>query len=118
MGQVWAACELAEGQTSKNKKLLRGKVSHGRLQGSHPDGVAGCGGGGQLSGESSTSPLVVDTTDVLSQHGDLKVHVIAARDLPDTDNTFFNISRGDWTDPFVTVFLDQVLLCVSKPTTT
>ena len=34
--------------------------------------------------------------------------MIAARDLPDTDNTFFNISRGDWTDPFVTVFLDQV----------
>ena len=45
---------------------------------------------------------------VLWQHGDLRVHVIAARDLPDTDNTFFNISRGDWTDPFVTVFLDQV----------
>ena len=43
-----------------------------------------------------------------AQHGDLRVHVIAARDLPDTDNTFFNISRGDWTDPFVTVFLDQV----------
>ena len=57
------------------------------------------------------------TTAVLLQHGDLKVHVIAARDLPDTDNTFFNISRGDWTDPFVTVFLDQVRLCVSKPTT-
>ena len=47
-------------------------------------------------------------TLVSSQHGDLRVHVIAARDLPDTDNTFFNISRGDWTDPFVTVFLDQV----------
>ena len=36
--------------------------------------------------------------------------MIAARDLPDTDNTFFNISRGDWTDPFVTVNLDQVEL--------
>ena len=44
------------------------------------------------------------------QHGDLRVHVIAARDLPDMDNTFFNISRGDWTDPFVCVYLDQVQL--------
>ena len=42
------------------------------------------------------------------QHGDLRVHVKEARDLPDTDNFAFNISRGDWTDPFVTVFLDQV----------
>ena len=47
------------GANKQKQKLLRGKVSHGRLQGSHPDGVAGCGGGGQLSGESSTSPLVV-----------------------------------------------------------
>ena len=35
--------------------------------------------------------------------------MIAARDLPDTDNTFFNISRGDWTDPFVSIFLDGVI---------
>ena len=31
-----------------------------------------------------------------------------AKDLPDTDNFAFNISRGDLTDPFVTIFLDQV----------
>ena len=44
-------------------------------------------------------------------HGTLKIHVIAARDLPDTDNTFFNINRGDWTDPYVAVYLDQTQLC-------
>merc|ERR1712106_119127 len=44
-------------------------------------------------------------------HGTLKIHVIAARDLPDTDSTFFNINRGDWTDPYVAVFLDQTQLC-------
>ena len=32
------------------------------------------------------------------------------RDLPDTDNAFFNIERGDLTDPFVTVTLDDVHL--------
>ena len=42
------------------------------------------------------------------QHGDLRIHVKEAKDLPDTDNFAFNISRGDWTDPFVTIFLDQV----------
>jgi len=52
--------------------------------------------------------LVHSEEEIPFLHGDLRVHVIAARDLPDTDNTFFNISRGDWTDPFVTVFLDQV----------
>ena len=34
-------------------------------------------------------------------HGILRVHVIAAQDLPDTDNIFFNISRGDLTDPYL-----------------
>ena len=43
-------------------------------------------------------------------HGTLKVHVIAARDLPDTDSTFFNINREDWTDPYAAVYLDQTLL--------
>ena len=42
------------------------------------------------------------------QHGDLRIHVKEAKDLPDTDNFAFNISRGDLTDPFVTIFLDQV----------
>ena len=44
-------------------------------------------------------------------HGTLKIHVVGARDLPDTDSTFFNISRGDWTDPYVVIFLDQTELC-------
>jgi len=43
-------------------------------------------------------------------HGFLRIDIIEARDLPDTDSTFFNISRGDWTDPFVTVWLDQTEL--------
>ena len=34
-------------------------------------------------------------------HGLLRVHVIEAKDLPDTDNAFFNISRGDLTDPYL-----------------
>jgi len=44
-------------------------------------------------------------------HGTLKIHVIEARDLPDTDSTFFNISRGDWTDPYVVIFLDKTEIC-------
>jgi len=36
-------------------------------------------------------------------HGNLKFHIKEARDLPDTDNTFFNISRGDLTDPYLEV---------------
>ena len=44
-------------------------------------------------------------------HGTLKIDVIEARDLPDTDNAFFNISRGDWTDPYVVVYLDKTELC-------
>ena len=34
-------------------------------------------------------------------HGKLKVHVIEARNLPDTDRAFFNIFGKDVTDPFV-----------------
>jgi len=54
--------------------------------------------------------MVKEEENIPFLHGDLRVHVIAARDLPDTDNFAFNISRGDWTDPFVTVFLDEVEL--------
>ena len=43
-------------------------------------------------------------------HGTLKIHVIEARDLPNTDNAFFNIDRGDVTDPFVTISLGEVPL--------
>ena len=34
-------------------------------------------------------------------HGKLKVHVIEARNLPNTDTAFFNIFSKDVTDPFV-----------------
>ena len=44
-------------------------------------------------------------------HGSLKIHVIAARDLPDIDSTFFNVNRGDWTDPYAAIYLDQTELC-------
>ena len=44
-------------------------------------------------------------------HGTLKIHVIEARDLPDTDSSFFHIARGDWTDPYVVVYLDKTELC-------
>ena len=116
-----------------NKQTSKQSVSktncHGGLQGSHSDGVGQRRGGSPISGECSHSyqyntftfhfhfsfshfilhfHILIHITLASAQHGDLRVHVIAARDLPDTDNTFFNISRGDWTDPFVTVFLDQV----------
>jgi len=43
-------------------------------------------------------------------HGLLKIHVIEAKDLPDTDNAFFNISRGDLTDPYVELELADTSL--------
>ena len=43
-------------------------------------------------------------------HGTLKIHVIEAADLPDTDNCLFDISKGDWTDPFVVCYLGQTPL--------
>ena len=52
----------------------------------------GCGSSKEL--EDPSAPLL---------HGILRVHVISAEDLPDTDNLFFNISRGDLTDPYVEV---------------
>jgi len=44
-------------------------------------------------------------------HGTLCISVIAARDLPDKDSTFFNVNRGDWTDPYAAIFLDQTEVC-------
>ena len=35
-------------------------------------------------------------------HGRLKVHVIRAADLPDTDTFFWNLSSDDYTDAYVT----------------
>ena len=51
--------------------------------------------------EDSSSPLL---------HGVLRVHVIEAKDLPDTDNSFFNISRGDLTDPYLELELGHTSL--------
>ena len=47
-------------------------------------------------------------------HGTLKIHVIQAEDLPDTDSTFFHISKGDWTDPYVQISLDNTELCKTQ----
>jgi len=52
----------------------------------------------------------LDEADDLSApllHGLLKVHVIEAKDLPDTDNLFYNISRGDVSDPFVELCIES-----------
>ena len=38
-------------------------------------------------------------------HGRLHIEAVEARDLPDTDNAFFNISRGDLTDPYLEIAL-------------
>jgi hypothetical protein len=35
-------------------------------------------------------------------HGKIRIHVISAEDLPDTDTAFFNIDGKDVTDPYVT----------------
>ncbi|CAB4065983.1 PLD1_2 [Lepeophtheirus salmonis] len=45
-------------------------------------------------------------------HGELRVEIVEANDLPDTDNFLFNIKRcfgqeKDVTDPYVTVYLDS-----------
>jgi len=53
---------------------------------------------------------VVDGGDAVLLHGILRVHVIEAKDLPDTDNAFFNISRGDLTDPYLEVKIDNTSL--------
>ena len=47
-------------------------------------------------------------------HGRFKVHIIEARDLPDTDTAFFNISSKDLTDPFVTGDLGTANLFKTK----
>ena len=51
--------------------------------------------------------LLEDEEGLPFLHGTLKVHVIEAADLPDTDNAFFNIERGDYTDPFVIISIGE-----------
>ena len=58
-------------------------------------------------------PSGVDETDYFGLpllHGTLKVHIIEAKGLPDTDTAFFNISRDDVTDPFVEVSVGKTAL--------
>lgn len=43
-------------------------------------------------------------------HGTLKIHVIEAADLPDTDSAFFGIDRSDATDAFVIMSLGETVL--------
>ena len=53
-------------------------------------------------------------TNALLLHGQLRVHIVQAKDLPDTDKAFFNISQGDLTDPYVELRIsDRSLLKTS-----
>ena len=47
-------------------------------------------------------------------HGTLDIHAVEAKNLPDTDNLFFNISRGDLTDPYLEVCLGPASLVKTK----
>jgi len=74
-------------------------------------------------GESPKKPEHVHCEGGCMVRGELEVEVIAARDLPDTDNIFFNIGKlidkKDVTDPFVTGFLGpcKVLMTSVKDNT-
>ena len=45
---------------------------------------------------------VLDESNMTFFHGKFKVHIIAAEDLPDTDNFMWGIDRDDKTDAYVT----------------
>ena len=47
-------------------------------------------------------------------HGTLSIHAIEAKNLPDTDNFFFNISRGDLTDPYLELSLGPASLIKTR----
>ena len=63
---------------------------------------------------SCVSADTLDEANIHFLHGRLRVHVIAAQDLPDTDTAFFNIDRGDKTDPYVTGDLGTARLFKTK----
>jgi len=64
-----------------------------------------------LQGLCNWEMTVLDEEEALPfLHGTLKIHVIEAADLPDTDNCFFNIDRGDLTDAFVLISLGETPL--------
>ena len=52
--------------------------------------------------------------DELFFHGRLKVHVIEATNLPDTDTAFFNISGKDFTDPFAVLEVGTTRILKTK----
>lgn len=54
--------------------------------------------------------LLDDEDSLPFLHGTLKIHVIEAADLPDTDTAFFSIDRGDATDAFVIISLGETPL--------
>jgi len=58
--------------------------------------------------------ISVDQGECKFFHGRLKVHVIEAGNLPDTDTVFFNIDRDDFTDPFVTLEVGTTRLLKTK----
>ena len=47
-------------------------------------------------------------------HGTLDIHAVEAKNLPDTDNLFFNISHEDLTDPYLEVCLGPASLVKTK----
>ena len=46
--------------------------------------------------------------------GILKIRVIEAEDLPDVDNSLFNIIGKDVTDPYVNIYLGQSRMATTK----
>ena len=56
----------------------------------------------------------VDESGMTFFHGRLKIHVISAEDLPDTDTVFFNIDGKDFTDAYVTGDLGSARLFKTK----
>lgn len=56
----------------------------------------------------------LDDVDKTLFHGRLKIHVIEAEGLPDTDTAFFNIDGDDYTDAYITADLGTARLFKTK----
>ncbi len=56
----------------------------------------------------------VDESSMTFFHGRLRIHIIEAADLPDTDTAFFNIDGKDFTDAYVTGDLGEARLFKTK----
>lgn len=72
------------------------------------------GNASSCCGCSSSGRDEVDESKLHFFHGRLKVHIICAEDLPDTDTTFFNIDGKDCTDAYVTGDLGLARLFKTK----